>query len=132
MDLSDFVEALLSVESDDMPPEETVLAYLGAVCCMVENVYGKNCAKMLCKTAIAVLECRSECTRVVRACCPNDSCDCYQRMMRFLNSWGIEPSLGVDDEGHYAEYSIPTRWSMRKRERFLKQLQMEATQNDEE
>ena len=133
MDLSDFVESLLSVESGDMPPEETVLAYLNAACCVVEEVYGENCARMLCKNVMAVLKCRSECTHFVRVCCPKETCDCHQRMMQFLNSWGIEPSLGVDDQGHYAEFSIPTRWSMRKRERFVTKFRkMAADEQGEE
>lgn len=130
MAISEFVEALLRVDDNGMLPEERAVEYLKASCLMLEMAYGKNCARLFHELTVKLLECRSECTRVARTCCPKDDCGCHQLTMQFLNSWGIEPSLGFDDDGHYAEFSIPTRWSMRKRERFIKDFREFSTSVD--
>ena len=43
-------------------------------------------------------------------CCPHEGCGAFQKGFRFLERWGIEPDIGVDENGHYFDFSVPGDW----------------------
>lgn len=52
-------------------------------------------------------------------CCPNAGCTSYREALTFLNSFGVEPSINVDEIGnHYFEFKLPEE----RREEFLEAL----------
>jgi hypothetical protein len=60
-------------------------------------------------------------------CCPREGCGTFQRGLRFLTSWGIEPEIGVDDEGHYFQFTIPRRWARKRSRKFKRALNKQVT-----
>jgi hypothetical protein len=42
----------------------------------------------------------------LRTCCP-ENCGTHAAMIRWLASWGIEPEIGLDEDGHFLECSPP-------------------------
>lgn len=56
--------------------------------------------------------------RRLRTCCPESGCTGFQKALSFLHSFGIEPEMGLDDDGHYFEFALPKGWSLSDRRRF--------------
>ena len=57
--------------------------------------------------------------RRLYTCCPNAGCTAFRDTLSFLHSFGIEPSMQVDeDRHHYFEFTIPTTWSIDERRKF--------------
>jgi hypothetical protein len=48
-------------------------------------------------------------------CCPNDTCEAFQRAIDWLYSKGIEPSVECDGEHHFFEFGFPKEWSIERR-----------------
>ena len=51
-------------------------------------------------------------------CCPQRECGGFQEALSFLHRWGIEPEIGVDDDGHYFGFEVPSEWVKRRRRAF--------------
>jgi hypothetical protein len=67
-------------------------------------------------------------------CCPHDTCDAYQRGLKFLNKWGVEFEKGLDDTGHYFEFftdGFPDEWEYEKKEKFYISLEKNVRIIDE-
>lgn len=47
-------------------------------------------------------------------CCPNGTCGTFQSDLNFLHSWGIEPPVDDDGEGHFLEFDVPECWCPHK------------------
>jgi len=62
-------------------------------------------------------------TQRIYTCCPDSECGQFQSVMRFLNSFGIEPSLGFNDGKHYIEFNPPR--NQKKNEIFQRRLKEE-------
>lgn len=56
-------------------------------------------------------------------CCPHEGCGAFQGALTWLKSYGIEPSLGVD-ENHYFEFEIPDDWPLEQKIEFRWQLSL--------
>jgi hypothetical protein len=55
-------------------------------------------------------------------CCPCEDCGGFQAALSFLHSWGIEPEIGHDEDGHYLEFAVPRSWPRKKVQRFCADL----------
>jgi len=59
--------------------------------------------------------------RRLYTCCPDAGCTAFRDSLSFLHSFGIEPDIDVDEDGHhYFEFTIPTTWSVDERRKFNK------------
>ena len=47
-------------------------------------------------------------------CCPKEGCGAFQESLSLLKSYGIEPSIKADDDGHYFEFKISNKWRLNK------------------
>lgn len=57
--------------------------------------------------------------RQLYTCCPEAGCTGFRDSLAFLHSFGIEPGMEIDEEGHhYFEFTIPTGWTIDERRRF--------------
>ena len=66
--------------------------------------------------------------RRLYTCCPNAGCTAFREGLGFLHSFGIEPSMEVDDDGHhFFQFSLPEGWSLGRRRRFNKALAEKVT-----
>jgi len=39
-------------------------------------------------------------------CCPEGACGTFQADLNLLHSWGIEPAVCEDDDGHFLEFDL--------------------------
>jgi len=51
-------------------------------------------------------------------CCHDPRCTWFQKALSFFDSFGIEPELGLDEDGHYFDFSLPKEWVLCDRRRF--------------
>lgn len=58
----------------------------------------------------------------IYTCCPNNDCDSFQNALGFLKSFGIEPALKCNDEGHCFDFSVPKKWTMNRIREFHNKL----------
>ena len=58
----------------------------------------------------------------IYTCCPNSDCGAHQEALSFLHENGIEPSLDVDDDGHFLEFDTPKYWSRKRAIAFRKRF----------
>jgi hypothetical protein len=65
-------------------------------------------------------------------CCPCADCGGFQAGLSFLHSWGIEPKIGHDEDGHYLEFTVPTSWPKDKVQRFCDELNPKVMEMREE
>lgn len=56
----------------------------------------------------------------IYTCCPHSACRAYQDALEFLRRFGIEPTIGIDNAGHYLEVRLPKKRT--KRAEFLREL----------
>ncbi len=56
-------------------------------------------------------------------CCPYQGCGAFQKALSFLHGWGIEPEIGLDEDGHFFGFDIPRKWSRRRKRAFQAALE---------
>ena len=54
-------------------------------------------------------------------CCPHQGCLAYRDAMSFLERWGIEPEIGIDNDGHSFKFSVPGSWPSGRKRSFFAQ-----------
>lgn len=58
----------------------------------------------------------------IYTCCPDENCGAFDAAQRWLKSYGLEPSIGKDNHGHYLEFETPKDWTEQQLEEFREEL----------
>jgi len=61
--------------------------------------------------------------------CSHEDCGGFHSALNFLHSWGIEPKILMDEEGHYFEFDAPPKWTRKKLQKFCDALNERITPN---
>jgi len=62
-------------------------------------------------------------TNQLYVCCTESTCIVFQRMMEFMQTWGLDRALHADGKREYFEVTIPRYWSVHRRRVFDEAIQ---------